>query len=79
MPDRPRIYVGHKRDGSMEIFKSSSTPTEDSHGDKYFASTGPFYTMAGAKFMRDHGKNNPHVQCVADAERLARLEKAGRL
>jgi hypothetical protein len=27
--------------------------------------------LRGARFMRDHGGNNPHCRCVADAEYLA--------
>jgi hypothetical protein len=28
--------------------------------------------MRGARFMAEHGRGNPHVQTVADAERIAR-------
>ena len=55
-----------------EVFTSASEPTEQSHGHLYVAAIGPFRTLRGARFMRDHGRGNPHCQTVADAERLAR-------
>jgi hypothetical protein len=71
-----RLYVGTKYDGTREIFSVSRfVPTEQSHGHLYKYVTGPFRTRAGAEFMRDYGENNPHVQTVYDAERLARRAK----
>jgi len=66
------IYVGLEV-GKREVFRASSIPTEQTHGVQYAAVIGPFRTIRGARFMRDHGAGNPHCQCVADAERLARL------
>ena len=63
--------VGAKR----TVFNSVRTPTWESHGHLYNAVIGPFYTRMGAAFMAKHGQNNPHCQCVADAERLARQTK----
>lgn len=63
-------YVGCKA-GKREVFKAESEPTEDSHGHLYNAVIGPFRTMRGAKFMAECGYNNPHLQTVADAERIA--------
>jgi hypothetical protein len=66
-----KIYLGLKQN-NREVFKSATTPTQESHGHLYNAIVGPFRTMRGAKFMRDHGARNPHVQNVADAERIAK-------
>lgn len=55
-----------------ERFRAKETPTEKSHGNKYFCVIGPFRTVKGAEFMVKYGHNNPHVQCVSDAERLAK-------
>jgi len=66
-----RIYVGVKGE-AREIFRAFSTPTQETHGSLYAAVIGPFRTKKGAEFMAKYGKNNPHVQTVADAERLAK-------
>lgn len=42
--------------------------------DIYMYSIGPFRTRRGADFMAAYGANNPHCQCVADAERLAKAQ-----
>lgn len=68
-PKRP-VYVGVKGNQSF-VFHSDTTPTQSSHGDKYTYAIGPFRTMLGAKIMARHGRGNPHLQCVADAERYA--------
>lgn len=69
-----RIYVGVKGT-SREVFRSVSTPTQKSHGEKYAAVIGPFRTVGGAKVMAQYGRNNPHLQTVADAERMAKQLK----
>jgi hypothetical protein len=66
-----KIYVGYKEKLEMEIFKSQEEPTANKF-PQYLAVIGPFKTMRGAKFMRDYGRSNPHVQNVYDAERLAK-------
>jgi hypothetical protein len=63
-----KLYLGLPR---RDIFRSATTPTEQSHGKAHKAVIGPFRTMRGAIFMRDFGSNNPHCQTVAAAERLA--------
>ena len=73
---RKRLYVGYKHGGGMERFWNAETPTESSHGKVYAAVIGPFRTVAGAEFMVNHGAGNPHICCVADAERLARIDKS---
>ncbi len=65
-------YVGLS-DGKREMFRSATTPTQATHGHLYAACIGPFRTVRGAKFMRDHGQGNPHCLCVADAERISKL------
>lgn len=68
------IFLGYANGGSVrEVFKADSIPTSASHGAVYAAVVGPFRTIRGATFMRDHGQGNPHCQCVADAERLGKL------
>ncbi len=71
--NRARFYVGYKA-GLRTIFRSYDTPTPEVWGETFTGVIGPFRTLAGAEFMRDYGANNPHCQCVADAERLAKLE-----
>lgn len=68
-----RIYVGRSKSGGRTItFRSEVEPSEASHGHLYAAVIGPFRTIRGARFMARHGYNNPHLQTVADAERLAK-------
>lgn len=72
---KPKYYVGLKIGKAVherELFTSVETPTPESHGTKYVCVIGPFRTKMGAVFMRDYGRNNPHCQTVADAERLAK-------
>ena len=67
-----KVYVGIKKSGKREVFKNNSTPTELNHGYLYFAVIGPFKTMRGANYMSKYGCNNPHLQDVADAERISK-------
>jgi len=64
------LYVGCKASAPWEVFSSDAEPTMESHGTQYNAVIGPFRTKAGAEFMRDYGKGNPHCATVADAEWL---------
>ena len=66
-----RIWVGIKSDSTREVFRAINTPTEATHGNVYSSAIGPFRTMRGALFMAQYGAGNPHVQRVADAERIA--------
>ena len=68
---RKGIYVGIKGIYRL-VFRSASTPTEATHGRAYAAVIGPFRTMRAARLMADVGANNPHLQTVIDAERIAR-------
>lgn len=70
----PRIYVGLRKDsGQRERFQWGDTPTPETHGHLYGAVIGPFRTVRGARFMAECGANNPHVQHVNDAERIAKF------
>lgn len=69
-----KLYVG-LRNGLREIFRNGTEPTAESHGDKYAAVIGPFRTLTGALAMVHFGAGNPHIQCVADAERIGRKYK----
>ena len=68
MHTRNKWYVG-LNDGKRELFRSAVTPVQDG---RYLAVWGPFQTKRGALFGLRHGANNPHVQSVSDAERIAR-------
>jgi len=66
------IWVGIKN-GKREVFEYMRTPTQESHGEKYNAVIGTFSTHKAAELMASPaGYNNPHIQTVADAERIAR-------
>ena len=84
MTKRKRPYVGIKFRNEEKLrpiyeeFSSAETPTETSHGQLYGAVIGPFRTKAGARFMAMYGYNNPHLQCVADAERMANKDRPKR-
>jgi hypothetical protein len=69
-----KIYVGHGHDDFKGIFRSDVTPTEDTHGSQYRYVVGPFRTLRAAEFMAQYGYNNPHLQCVEDAERIVKQE-----
>ncbi len=65
-----KIYVGIKSN-NREVFTSEIEPTQQSHGHLYGAVIGAFRTRGAADYMVDHGgHSNPHLQSVADAERL---------
>jgi len=68
-----KIYVGAQYDENItyQVFKSYHEPTQRSHGKIYRYVIGPFRTMRAAKIMALYGRNNPHLQCVADAEFMA--------
>ena len=70
---RRRLWLGLGFENIRELFYYTGEPTFKLHGDKYYAAIGPFRSRAGAIYMRDRGENNPHCNCVADAERLSRL------
>ena len=67
---KKRYYVGISYPSRI-VFTSSVVPTEASHGRFFNAVIGAFRTKQGAIFMAKHGRNNPHCQTVADAERLS--------
>ena len=67
-----QLYVGCNA-GTREVFHAANVPTFETHGEKYAAVIGPFRTRRGADFMAQYGAGNPHCQCVAQAEKLARM------
>jgi hypothetical protein len=70
---RARWYVGLGA-GSLRVpFQATATPTAEAF-PQYGAVVGPFRTKRGADYLARYGFLNPHVRCVADAERLAREE-----
>lgn len=71
---RSKLYVG-VRSGERKVFRSKLTPTTESHGDRFAGVIGPFRTRRGADFCAEYGQGNPHCQCVADAELIAKLFK----
>ena len=66
-------YVGHKKGMKLEAFRSASVPTLESHGSLYVAVVGPFRTSRAAHWAEKYGANNPHLRCVADAEKLSKM------
>ena len=69
-----KYYCGLKSNGEREVFRCAEMPTRATYGAHYWAVIGPFRTRRGAQFMAQCGYNNPHLQTVADAERIAKLE-----
>ena len=72
-----RIYVGRRYSAEnpdvmvSRIFRSKTVPTHESHGSEFIYVIGPFRTVRGAEMMAMYGHNNPHLQTVGDAERMA--------
>jgi hypothetical protein len=65
-------YLGKRPEGDWVLFSSPRTPTRETHGHLYTCAQGPFRTRLAARWFNRYGRGNPHVQTVADAERLAR-------
>ncbi len=70
-----KLYLGWLTTGGQEIFRSENLPQIATHGDKYKFVVGPFRTLTGAKAMLHYGDNNPHMQCVSDAEKIGKKYK----
>ena len=72
---RPRWWVGYLHGGGREAFRTAIEPTQDSHGDRFFATWGPFRTKRGARVgASGRAVNNPHMVTVGDVERIAKRE-----
>jgi hypothetical protein len=69
-----QYYVGCLTN-RYEVFRFVGVP-EPGTLSQYTHVIGPFKSKRGAEFMRDHGRFNPHVRSVSDAERLARQMEA---
>lgn len=67
-----KFYVGRKQGhAGRVVFKSANTPTPEAYPQ--FASViGPFRTKRAAILTAVTGGNNPHIQHVRDAERIAK-------
>ena len=70
-----RYHVGVKANGKREVFRAKGEPTQATHGATYNYCIGPFRSKRGAGIMAAWGHNNPHLQTVADAERMAKHAK----
>lgn len=73
-----RLYLGIRAGTARfqekaEAFRYEGHPTKQSH-PQYKAVIGPFQTKAALNLMKDTHPN-PHIQCVADAERIVRQMK----
>jgi hypothetical protein len=69
---RRKYYVGIRPGAQRAVFYMAVLAPTPELCPQYSAVIGPFRTKRGAQFMAEHGAGNPHVQCVADAERIAR-------
>jgi len=67
-----RKYFVGLRDGKRFVFTAETIPTQATHGDRYTAVIGPFRTKRAAILTAVTGGNNPHIQHVNDAERIAK-------
>lgn len=68
------IYLGKRGQDDLILFRSSKTPTKESHGHLYKAVIGPFKSKVGASYFARYGRNNPQLRTADDAERLARAD-----
>jgi len=68
------FYLGRRGPDDLVLFRSSTIPTEKSHGHLYPAVIGPFKSKVGASYFARYGRNNPHIRTADDAERLARTD-----
>lgn len=64
-----RWYVGNG--ATREIFRTDTIPTQTQFPQFSYV-VGPFRTKRAAKFLAEFGQNNPHVQCVSDAETISK-------
>lgn len=77
---KKRIYVGICEHGARAVVRTAyrlercnyETACSLLSTRDYRAMIGPFRTVRAARLMADHGGGNPHIQCVADAEQIAR-------
>jgi hypothetical protein len=70
---RKHYYLGLNRETKVRELISIYSEDTEKERKYYMYLIGPFYTYRAAEWMRIHGNNNPHCQCVADAERLSKL------
>lgn len=69
------VTISVNGSGKYWAFKSKTKPTEQTHGmqtaHKFGAVIGPFRTKRAAIAMQVCGQGNPHMQTVAETERIA--------
>jgi hypothetical protein len=73
-----RFYVGRtvKGVGAGVVFKADQTPTKAAY-PQFASCVGPFRTKRAAILLASFaGNNNPHVRCVADAERISKSKES---
>jgi hypothetical protein len=71
-----RYYVGKKHNSiARVVFTSAITPTQQTHGERFSSVIGPFKAKRAAQFTALFGHNNPHIQTVSDAERIAKTSR----
>ena len=68
---RKHYYVGVRESKRSVFYMAVVEPTQEMC-PQYSAVIGPFRTKKAAYLMAEYGANNPHMQTVADAERIAR-------
>ncbi len=74
---RKKLYVGIHKETRKRIPFRSSSDSEAVHGHEFSYLIGPFRTPKAAKIMAAFGGNNPHLQTVYDAEKMARHPRHG--
>jgi hypothetical protein len=74
-----RYYIGHKRNGTAEVFGSKKKPTEATHGDKYSFTTGPFPSKARAVDGKNYGyaRKKSIVHKIANERSVKIIRKLG--
>lgn len=65
-----RYYIGVRESKRSVFYMAVVEPTKEMC-PQYNAVIGPFRTRKAAYLMAEYGANNPHMQTVADAERIA--------
>ena len=69
-------YVGYAHNDQRQAFRSATTPTQATHGDRYFAAIGPFRTKRAALYCESyHGPNYQHVSEFETAARRQAQER----
>jgi len=65
-------YTGLKLSGGRETFLYKGYVSEKTHGHRYSAVIGPFYSKFAADLMSLYGRNNIHLPSVHAAQEWAK-------